>query len=87
MQNAVYIKLPPMKHGFYPEVDNREAMAAEAANSLQTCAFDEVESIFLQHDGKFLQGAEEVSLADLSLACEIKQLEVQKFLNLLLISG
>lgn len=74
--NAVYIKVPALKLAYNRQADDHDALAAEAANSLQTRVFEELELVLLQQPGKFLQGAEEVSIADLSLACQMKQLQL-----------
>lgn len=74
--NAVYIKVPAFKLAFNKQAGDHDTLAAEAANSLQTRVFEELELVMLQQPGKFLQGAEEVSIADLSLACLMKQLQL-----------
>lgn len=38
-----------------------------------------IESVWLQEKGRFLLGSNQPSIADLSLACEIMQLEVKRF--------
>jgi len=69
--NRTLAKLPEFD-GYYPVADY-DALAADAEKKLVR-VFDELE--FMLQDGKFLQGADEVSIADLSLVCEMMQLQV-----------
>ncbi len=62
----------PAHAGFFPSGDH-DALAAEAAKRLPR-VFDELE--FMLQNGKFLQNADQVSIADLSLVCEVMQLQV-----------
>ncbi|XP_043717299.1 glutathione S-transferase T1-like isoform X2 [Telopea speciosissima] len=59
--------------------------AAEAEKTL-TSSLSKIESIWLKKNGKFLLGSSQPSIADLSLVCEIMQLEVleEKDVNRLL---
>ncbi|KDP25450.1 hypothetical protein JCGZ_20606 [Jatropha curcas] len=50
--------------------------AAAEGEKILTCALSTIESIWLQDSGKFLLGADQPSLADLSLVCEIMQLHL-----------
>ncbi|VFR01878.1 unnamed protein product [Cuscuta campestris] len=49
--------------------------AAEALKVL-TASLDKIESFWLQPNGRFLLGSTQPSIADLSLVCEIMQLEI-----------
>lgn len=70
-QNRTLVKIPAHA-GFFPAGDH-DTLAADAAKRLPR-VFDELESM-LQH-GKYLQNADQVSIADLSLVCELTQLQV-----------
>ncbi|KAF8380260.1 hypothetical protein HHK36_027744 [Tetracentron sinense] len=50
--------------------------AAAEAEKLLTSSLSKIESIWLKGNGKFLLGSLQPSIADLSLVCEIMQLEV-----------
>lgn len=69
-QNRTLAKIPRNK-GFFSERDN-DGLALAAEQRLPR-VFDELE-IMLQNS-KFLQNADEVSIADLSMACEMMQLQ------------
>jgi len=58
---------------FLPADVDYDALAAECAKMLPR-SLDQLE-IMLQH-GKFLQNADEVSIADVSLVCEVTQLQM-----------
>jgi len=70
-QNRTLAKLP-QHAGFFP-VGDYDTLAADAEKRLPR-VFDELE--FMLQDGKYLQGVDEVSIADLSLVCEVIQLQV-----------
>ncbi|KAG0582487.1 hypothetical protein M758_3G063200 [Ceratodon purpureus] len=63
--------LPGIKKGIYPE--HNEAVAEEAKVGLNR-ALEYVETVLLNGPNEFLENQKEVSIADLSLVCEIKQL-------------
>ena len=65
--------LPGIKKGIYPE--HNEAVAEEAKVGLNR-ALEYVETVLLNGPNEFLENQKEVSIADLSLVCEIKQLLV-----------
>lgn len=65
--------LPGIPKGIYPEHD--DAVAEESKLGLNQ-ALEYIETVLLKGPNKFLENAEEVSIADLSLTCEIKQLLV-----------
>ncbi|KAG0565381.1 hypothetical protein M758_8G180900 [Ceratodon purpureus] len=69
--SRVLCKLPGHA-GFFPDTDH-DALSAESVKMLPR-VFDELE-VMLQH-GKFLQNANELSIADLSLACEVAHLQL-----------
>lgn len=50
--------------------------AAAEAEKLLSLSLSKIESIWLKGSGKFLLGGLQPSIADLSLVCEITQLEV-----------
>jgi len=70
LSNRTFAKLPEFA-GYFPVVDY-DTMAADAEKSLPR-VFDELE--FMLQDGKYLQNADELSIADLSLVCEMMQLQ------------
>jgi hypothetical protein len=63
----------PEHADFFPADLDYDALAAECVKMLPR-GLDQLE-IMLQH-GKFLQNADEVSIADVSLVCELTQLQV-----------
>ena len=65
--------LPGIKKGIYPEQD--EAVAEESKVGLDH-ALEYIETVLLKGPNIFLENQEEVSIADLSLVCEIMQLLV-----------
>lgn len=65
--------LPGIPKGIYPEHD--EAVAKESKTGLDH-ALDYIDTVLLKGPNGFLENAEEMSIADLSLVCEIKQLLV-----------
>ena len=60
--------------------------AAAQADKLLAASLSQIESLWLKGDGTFLHGAAQPSIADLSLVCEIMQLEVNIY-GLLLSEG
>lgn len=50
--------------------------AAASCERILSAALDKIESFWLKGNGKFLLGSNQPSIADLSLFCEIMQLEV-----------
>ena len=50
--------------------------AAAEAEKLLSSSLSKIESIWLKGNGRFLLGGNQPSIADLSLVCEIMQLEV-----------
>ncbi|KAL5537894.1 hypothetical protein UlMin_042334 [Ulmus minor] len=50
--------------------------AAAQADKLLAASLSQIESLWLKGDGTFLHGAAQPSIADLSLVCEIMQLEL-----------
>ncbi|XP_060207083.1 glutathione S-transferase T1-like [Lycium barbarum] len=50
--------------------------AAAKAEKILIASLAKIESVWLQKKGRFLLGSDQPSIADLSLACEIMQLEV-----------
>lgn len=65
--------LPGIPKGIYPE--HNDAVAEEAKIGLDQ-ALEYIETVLLKGPNQFLENAQEVSIADLSLVCEIKQLLV-----------
>jgi len=65
--------LPGIPKGIYPE--HSDAVAEESKIGLNQ-ALEYIETVLLKGPNQFLENAEEVSIADLSLVCEIKQLLV-----------
>jgi len=65
--------LPGIPKGIYPEHDN--AVAEESKIGLIK-ALEYMETVLLKGPNQFLANAKEVSIADLSFVCEIKQLLV-----------
>lgn len=65
--------LPGIPKGIYPE--HNDAVAEEAKIGLDQ-ALEYIETVLLKGPNHFLENAQEVSIADLSLVCEIKQLLV-----------
>lgn len=63
--------LPGITKGIYPE--HNDAVAEEVKIGLNQ-ALEYIETVLLKGPNQFLENAEEVSIADLSLVCEIKQL-------------
>jgi len=63
--------LPGIPKGIYPEHDN--AVAEKSKIGLSE-ALEYIETVLLKGPNQFLANAEEVSIADLSFVCEIKQL-------------
>lgn len=63
----------PEHANFFPADVDYDALAAECVKMLPR-GLDQLE-IMLRH-GKFLQNADEVSIADLRLVCELTQLQV-----------
>lgn len=63
--------LPGIPKGIYPE--HNDAVAEEAKIGLNQ-ALEYIETVLLKGSNQFLENAQEVSIADLSLVCEIKQL-------------
>lgn len=55
--------------------------AAAQAEKLLLSSLSKIESIWLKGNGKFLLGSSQPSIADLSLVCEIMQLEVRDGLS------
>lgn len=53
--------------------------AAAEGEKLLTASLSIIESFWLSESGKFLVGGDKPSIADLSLVCEIMQLEVCNF--------
>lgn len=51
--------------------------AAAEAEKLLSSSLSKIESIWLKGNGKFLLGSNQPSIGDLSLVCEIMQLEVR----------
>ena len=51
--------------------------AAKVGENLLVRSLKTIESVWLKGDAKFLNGNPQPSIADLSLVCEIMQLEVQ----------
>lgn len=58
--------------------------AAVEAEKLLSASLSKIESIWLKGNGKFLLGGFQPSIADLSLVCEIMQLEVYNFNSMLI---
>lgn len=52
--------------------------AAAKAEKILDASLSKIESIWLKGSGKFLLGSNQPSIADLSLVCEIMQLEVRR---------
>nr|PNR50775.1 hypothetical protein PHYPA_009961 [Physcomitrium patens] len=73
VMHRVISLLPGIPKGIYPEHD--EAVAKESKTGLDH-ALDYIDTVLLKGPNGFLENAEEVSIADLSLVCEIKQLLV-----------
>lgn len=55
--------------------------AAAEAEKLLFSSLSKIESFWLEGNGKFLLGSSQPSVADLSLVCEIMQLEVKDWLS------
>lgn len=53
--------------------------AAAEAEKVLLSSLSKLEDIWLNGDGRFLLGAFQPSIADLSLVCELTQLEVTKY--------
>ena len=58
------------------QLESDEKLEAKYAKNLKD-ALDLVETVFLRGPGKFLENSEEVSLADIVLVCQLKQLQVR----------
>lgn len=56
--------------------------AAAEAEKVLLASLDKIESFWLQRNGRFLLGSSQPSIADISLVCEIMQLEVEKLSSL-----
>ena len=52
--------------------------AAAKAEEVLDASLSKIESVWLRGSGKFLLGSNQPSIADLSLVCEIMQLEVRR---------
>lgn len=74
--NRVLVKVPAHKN-FFPNLgeETRKSLADDASKTLPQI-LDALE-LMLEH-GKFLHNADLVSIADLSLCCELTQLQVTK---------
>lgn len=70
LDNRTLAKLPEFE-GYF-QAGDYDTLAADAEKRLPR-VFDELE--FMLQDGKYLQNADEVSIADLSLVCEMTQLQ------------
>lgn len=79
--HRVIAKLPNLAPGIYPAPDER---VADESEKLLKNALEQLETVYLQEAGKFLANAEQVSIADLSIVCELKQLLVLILLHLFL---
>lgn len=55
-----------------------DPQAAAEAEKLLSSSLSKIESVWLKGNGKFLLGGLQPSIADLSLVCEIMQLEVNR---------
>ena len=58
--------------------------AAVEGEKLLSASLEKIESIWLKGNGRFLLGSSQPSIADLSLVCELMQLEVNIFMMVLL---
>jgi glutathione S-transferase len=56
-----------------------DPQAASAAESILKTSLATLETVWLKEHGKFLTGSLQPSIADLSLACEVMQLQVCSF--------
>lgn len=72
--HRVITKFPGKAPGIYPEEEDVK-VAVHCEKNLKL-VLDYLETVLLKEPGKFLENADEVSIADLSLVCEIKQLLV-----------
>jgi hypothetical protein len=72
--HRVITKFPGKAPGIYPEEEDVK-VALHCEKNLKL-VLDYLETVLLKEPGKFLENADEVSIADLSLVCEIKQLLV-----------
>jgi glutathione S-transferase len=57
------------------QLESDEKLEAKSAKNLKD-SLDLVDTVFLRGPGKFLENGEEVSLADIVLVCQLKQLQV-----------
>ena len=62
---------PALGHKLNPQ-------AAVEGEKLLSASLEKIESFWLQGNGLFLLGSSEPSIADLSLVCELMQLEVNR---------
>lgn len=53
-----------------------KAQAAEEGKKLLKSSLSKIESVWLKGDSRFLLGNSQPSIADISLVCELMQLEV-----------
>lgn len=58
------------------QLESDEKLEAKYEKNLKD-SLDLVETVLLRGPGKFLENGEEVSLADIVLVCQIKQLKVR----------
>lgn len=59
--------------------------AAAETEKVLVASLAKIESVWLQRKGRFLLGSGQPSIADLSLVCEIMELEVKRFSLFLLL--
>ncbi|KAJ4965228.1 hypothetical protein NE237_017077 [Protea cynaroides] len=59
-----------------PALGRLNPQAASEAEKILTASLSDIETIWLKRNGKYLLGSSQPSIADLSLVCEIMQLEV-----------
>ncbi|KAL5551658.1 hypothetical protein UlMin_001834 [Ulmus minor] len=69
--------LAPVFDAFSPVFgDTTNPQAAAQADKLLGASLSQIESLWLKGDGTFLHGAAQPSIADLSLVCELMQLQL-----------
>lgn len=61
--------------------------AAAKAEKILDSSLSKIESVWLKGSGKFLLGSRQPSIADLSLVCEIMQLEVRNLNSMSMLCG
>ena len=74
LELRVFAKIPEVAKMLQLELD--EKLEAKFEKNLKD-SLDLVETVFLRGPGKFLENGEEVSLADIVLVCQLKQLLVR----------